>query len=110
MDGTLAVTGEGDDTAGDGPWWFGGVEGLTAEFFKGTIDEVRIYNIRLSDAEISTLATPPVQAPPLKIVLSANGIVVSWLRSELFPPAFFLFRNSLASYPMIHAGKANPEK
>ena len=54
------------------------MEGLTAEFFKGTIDEVRIYNIRLTDAEISALATPPVQAPPLKILLSANGIVLSW--------------------------------
>ena len=78
VDGALAVTGEGDDTTDNGPWWFGGVEGLTAEFFKGTIDEVRIYNIRLSDAEISALATPPVQAPPLKILLSGNGIVLSW--------------------------------
>jgi len=36
----------------DIPLWIGRCQGLGKEFFKGTIDEVRIYNRALSDGEI----------------------------------------------------------
>ncbi len=47
--------------------------------WQGRIDEVRIYSRALGDAEIATLATPPV-APPsfLPPVLLGNELILDW--------------------------------
>ncbi len=58
-----------------------GGDNLYSQFFKGMIDEVRIYNRALSAAEIQTDMNTPVGAPPFQItsiLKQGNDIQITW--------------------------------
>ncbi|BDY05899.1 LamG-like jellyroll fold domain-containing protein [Ferrimonas sp. YFM] len=56
LNGTLVGTGAAQSADGTGDLLFGGAGGV-AEFMRGTLDEVRLYNRALSADEIQALAT-----------------------------------------------------
>jgi len=62
-------------TTGAGDLWIGGAD--NGEYFKGLIDEVRIYDRALSVAEISNLANP-VAAPTLGLVRNGATLVITY--------------------------------
>jgi hypothetical protein len=62
-------------TTGGGDLWIGGAD--NGEYFKGLIDEVRIYNRALSPAEIMTLVN--VASPPaISVNRGSNGITITY--------------------------------
>jgi hypothetical protein len=73
---TVAATGNLPVTTG--PMWIGGNNIWLDEFFHGTIDEVRLLGVALSDADIRTAMRTPVvpgSAPPST---SPTGLVASY--------------------------------
>jgi hypothetical protein len=74
VDGTPVATGTALDANGTGDLWIGGANtGSDPEYFNGAIDDVRIYNVALSQAQIQAIApalsasytssTPTIWAP-----------------------------------------------
>jgi hypothetical protein len=60
---------------GDAPLW-----AMTG--FEGLLDDFRIYNYALSDAEIASLATPPPPEPSVVVHKSFDSVVLSWQVSD----------------------------
>jgi putative membrane-bound dehydrogenase-like protein len=73
VDGYLAKTGGAVEGSGKGGLWIGGAAS-TKEFFRGGINEVRIYGRALSAGEVSYLADHPVAvlSEPSKPKVPAN--------------------------------------
>jgi putative membrane-bound dehydrogenase-like protein len=70
VDGYLVKTGKPVDGSGKGGLWIGGAAS-TKEFFRGGINEVRIYGRGLSASEVSYLADHPVAAIPEELTPKA---------------------------------------
>jgi VCBS repeat-containing protein len=80
IDGELhrTITTSGVMTASTGPLTMGGNNVWLDEFFSGALDEVRVMNLALSEADIRTLMQSPVvpgSAPP---ATSTTGLVAAY--------------------------------
>ena len=62
--GSYATTGGGVTDDGDDPLWFGGMD-YHGQYFKGSLDDIRIYNEALSASEVAALAAVAAPAVPL---------------------------------------------
>jgi hypothetical protein len=78
VNGALVATtaAAGSIATSTGPLRIGG-NGIWGEFFKGRIDDVRIYNRALSAAEVTTDMGTPVVAPAVVPALAATTTVSS---------------------------------
>jgi uncharacterized repeat protein (TIGR03803 family) len=79
VNGTLekSAASRGDVAISDGPLRIGG-NAVWGEYFKGTIDEVRLYARSLSAAEIADDMTTPVVAGALAAPSPVNGLVAAY--------------------------------
>lgn len=66
IDGVVQNNGAAADANGTGPLWFGGAASVS-EFFSGLIDDVRLYNRALSDAELTQLSGAPAAGTSLPL-------------------------------------------
>jgi hypothetical protein len=73
VDGALAGTGAAGDASGAGDLWVGGSQSMSGEYFNGAVDDLRVYNIDLTAADIQALAKVPATLGPGTGVIS--GIV-----------------------------------
>ena len=71
MDGVLVGSGAVLNSTRTGALWIGGAASVT-EYFRGLIDDVRIYNRALTDVEIGALASAPLAAQPAAPVFLAE--------------------------------------
>jgi uncharacterized protein YciI len=77
VDGASVATGNPVAGDGTGPLWIGGASGVS-EYFKGWLDDVRIYRRTLTEAEINALATVSTSLGPVIISRGANGVTVTY--------------------------------
>jgi len=73
VDGALVGTGPAEDGSGSGDLWVGGSASTIEQYFNGAVDDVRVYNIALSQPAIEALADVPATPAPGTGVI--NGTV-----------------------------------
>ena len=77
VDGVQVVSGAAQTGNGTGDLWIGGAQSVS-EYFNGTIDDVRVYDIALSAAQVQSLAAAE----------SSNGITASGAAVMVSPSSF----------------------
>ena len=80
VDGSLqrTLTTSGSMAATTGPLTLGGNNVWLDEFFNGVMDEVRVMNVALTDADIRTLMTTPVVPGSAAPATDATGLVAAY--------------------------------
>ena len=85
VDGGLLETKSGTTKSGDlgtNDFWFIGQNGLNADWFRGNLDDIRLYNRALSAAEVAqlhSLEKPPVitAQPQSQVVATGSNVTLS---------------------------------
>jgi len=79
VDGIIANTGAVQNDNGAGALWIGGADDGNGvyEYFEGLIDDVRIYNVALSDSQVSALANVPLPAL-ISIARAPGGLTITF--------------------------------
>ena len=77
LDGQLVATATGGHSVSGNPVSIGESQVFTGRYFQGRIDEVAIYNVALTPAEIAALYTASL-VPVLSIAPLQNKVVVTW--------------------------------
>ena len=57
--GSIPIAGGDVTSDGNDPLWFGGIPCCASQFFEGSLDDIRLYEVALSAGEINELATEP---------------------------------------------------